>query len=315
MRKFIVVSFVAAAMFACAPLWAQTQVTGQGSETVTETTEPPPRTIIPEKPTTPAKPAEPKPAAKSHSAPKSYSTPKSYSGQGYSGYGSVKCDLPGACDEAAPAGAVTLEQLDARKGGASKPAPVQAPAYVAPAPVPAPAPAPAKVAVPVPAPAKATAQAQERGSIYESSGDKPVVLRHYIPGVSDKMPVYPGSSRAPAPAPTYPAPVPAPAPAPAPAPKIAAPAPLPAPQAMPTPPASYGAPKSDLPGYVPEPVPQGAVRLEDVKAPQSGHVPQSKKTAPPPAVSPAPVKQVDDFEQVGAPDSDLDVQKPPSRWK
>ncbi|MBN1283691.1 MAG: hypothetical protein JXA24_07980 [Proteobacteria bacterium] len=322
MRMFIAVSFAAAAVLVCAPLWAQTQVTGQGGQTITESTEPPPRTIIPEKK---APSAQPRPyQERSYSGP-SYQPqyqPMPY-GHGYHGAGSTKCDLPGGCDTAVPEGAVTLEQLDARRSGAAAPAPVPAQRYTPPPPAPmpppqystpAPAPAPAQRYV-APAPQKTPAPAYEE-PIYESSKDKPVVLRHYIPGVSDTMPVYPGA--APSPAQRYAPPPPAPAPMPSPAPKYAAPAPAPAP--MPAPAPSYGPVKSDLPGYSPEPLPPGTIRLEDVKSPQSGYVPPPKGAgpAPAPAYDTAPARQMDQYEEIparAAPDSDLEVQRPASRWK
>jgi len=300
MGKLMIAFAVATVLFAAAPLLAQTQVTGQGAKTIAETTEePPPRTIIPgqKAPSGPPQAVEQRPA-QTYATPPYQPTyqPRSGTTYGSSGYGSAKCDLPGACEAAAPPGTVTLEQFDARKGGAPA-----APKPKKEAPPPAAAPAPAQ--------AQAGAAAEP---IYESSADKPIIMKHYVPGVSDKMPTYPAAAPAPAypaPAPTYAAPAyPAPTyppPAPAPAPRVAAPA---------APPPSYGPPKCDLPGACDVAPPPGAVRLEDVGSRGAGYVPPQQKTVQPqaPAVqSQQPAGQVDQFEEIGP----SDVQKPPSRWK
>ena len=285
---------------------AQTQ---EDSSTITESTEPPPRTIIPEQRSRGSRPATPASGTKKSSVTPTF-RPK-YVPRGRSsaaGGGSYsKCDLPGGCEAEVPPGAVTLEQVDARRSGV-------APAAAAPMPAPqlyvAPAPAPRPYAAPAAGPAVG------RGAVYESTRGQSPVLRHYIPGVSDKLPR------------VGPAPTPAPMPAPAPEPYAApAPAPMPAPAPAPVAPATVqpspmaGGYKSDLPGYEPEPLPPGATRLEDVRAPGQGYTPPpAVAPAPDPlpysAPPPAPMQQADQFEEVrplSMPGGD--PQQPPSRWE
>ncbi len=293
----------------------------EGSSTISETTEPPPRTIIPEQKSRVSRPARTK---RRHTTPAS--RPKRVREDGspsVSGRSYTKCDLPGGCEPELPPGAITLEQVDAlRSGGTPVP-------YHAPAPTPVIEPLPMAPPAPMPTPrpyvALVAGPAVGGGAIYESTRNQTPVLRHYIPKVSDSLPRVGGPAPAPAP---IPAPAPAPTPLPAPEP-YAAPAPMliPAPAPAPVAPATVkpspmaGGYKSDLPGYEPEPLPPGTMRLEDVRAPGQGYTPPpAVAPAPDPlpysAPPPAPMQQADQFEEVRPPSMPGgDPQQPPSRWE
>jgi len=260
----------------------------QGGGAAEESGEPPPRTVVPARrvdPTTPAPEAERRPQPPPRYQPRPAA--------GYpSGLSSANCDLPGGCPDSGkvPEGAITLEQLDAMRRGETY-APPAAPPVLPPAALPQPAP---------PAPPAYAAPAYGE-TVYESSKDKPVVPRHYIPGVSDRPPAYP------APAPAQAQPYTPPAPMPRTAPPAVAPAPA-APPAYP-----HAAPKSDLPGYSPPPTQPGSIRLEDL-TPQSdaGYAPPKEKA---PARRPPPPRQMDEVERIKPAPSPDEVERPPSRWE
>jgi len=77
--------------------------------------------------------------------------------------------------------------------------------------------------------------------------------------------------------------------------------------------------KSDLPGYKPEPLPPGAIRLEDVRGPGQGYTPppvDAPAPLPYSAPAPAPVQQADQFEEVRPPSMPgEDPEQPLSRWE